>query len=107
MARRAFIGNIRGPEGQKGKDAGFGDITAQIDANVGTPLVEVKLSGPNTARSIFFNFKNLKGEKGEMADYDDAEFMGENELEAFWRDIEKQDNEAKSKIDALIKENNT
>ena len=50
MARRAFIGNIRGPEGKKGKDAGFGDITAQIDANVGTPLVEVKLSGPNTAR---------------------------------------------------------
>ncbi len=107
MARRAFIGNIRGPEGKKGKDAGFGDITAQIDANVGTPLVEVKLSGPNTARSIFFNFKNLKGEKGEMADYDDAEFMGENELEAFWRDIENQDNEARSKIDALIKENNT
>ena len=81
MARRAFIGNIRGPEGKKGKDAGFGDITAQIDANVGTPLVEVKLSGPNTARSIFFNFKNLKGEN--------------------------QDNEARSKIDALIKENNT
>lgn len=107
MARRAFIGNIRGPEGPKGKDAGFGDITAQIDANVGTPLVEVKLSGPNTARSIFFNFKNLKGEKGEMADYDDAEFMGENELEAFWRYIENQDNEARSKIDALIKENNT
>ena len=107
MARRAFIGNIRGPEGQKGKDAGFGDITAQIDANVGTPSVEVKLSGPNTARSISFYFKNLKGEKGEIADYDNAEFMGENELEAFWRDIENQDNEARSKIDALIKENNT
>lgn len=42
-----------------------------------------------------------------MADYDNAEFMGENELEAFWRDIENQDNEARSKIDALIKENNT
>ena len=50
MARRAFIGNIRGPEGQKGKDAGFGDITAQIDANVGTPSVEVKQIGRASCR---------------------------------------------------------
>lgn len=42
-----------------------------------------------------------------MADYDDAEFMGDNELEAFWLDIENSDNEARAAIDAQIKENDT
>lgn len=63
MVKRALIGNIKGPRGDKGKDAGFGDIIAKIDANTGTPSVEVEITGPDTAKSIFFSFKNLKGEK--------------------------------------------
>lgn len=107
MVKRALIGNIKGPQGDKGKDAGFGDIIAKIDANTGTPSVEVEMTGPDTAKSIVFSFKNLKGEKGDIADYDDAEFMGNNEFEAFWLDIENSDNEARAAIDAQIKENDT
>ena len=107
MVKRALIGNIKGPRGDKGKDAGFGDIIAKIDANTGTPSVEVEITGPDTAKSIIFSFKNLKGEKGDMANYDDAEFMGDNEFEAFWLDIENSDNEARAAIDAQIKENDT
>ncbi len=95
MVKKALIGNINGPAGPKGQDAGFGDIIATIDANVGTPKVEVELYGPNTARSMAFHFENLKGEKGDMADYDEAEFMGEIEFELFWEDINTQDEENK------------
>ena len=38
--------------------------TATVDANVGTPQVEVSLQGGN----LNFDFKNLKGEKGDKGD---------------------------------------
>ena len=56
-----------GPQGEKGDTgdaAGFGTVTATIDANVGTPSVEVTVSGPNTAKNFDFKFKNMKGETG-------------------------------------------
>lgn len=48
-----------------GPAAGFGEVTASVDGNVGTPYVDVETSGPNSAKNISFAFHNLKGEKGE------------------------------------------
>lgn len=56
------------PEGMPGKDgaaAGFGDVTATVDANTGIPEVVVTTSGPDTAKNFTFEFHNLKGEPGE------------------------------------------
>ena len=65
--------NIKGPAGQDGTNgqdgapgaaAGFGTPTATVDANVGTPSVEISASGPDTAKVFSFAFHNLKGEPG-------------------------------------------
>ena len=64
----------RGDKGDTGEAAGFGTPTATIDANVGTPSVIVTASGANTAKVFNFDFKNLKGEKGDKGNpftYDD------------------------------------
>lgn len=52
------------PEGMPGKDgaaAGFGDVTATVDAKTGIPEVVVTTSGPDTAKNFTFEFHNLKG----------------------------------------------
>ena len=68
--------NIRGPQGPAGADgaagaqgpagaaAGFGNPTATVDAETGTPSVTVTASGPDTAKVFAFAFHNLKGEPG-------------------------------------------
>ena len=56
-----------GAKGEKGEDgvaAGFGTISAIVDANSGVPTVEVNATGDNIAKNLTFNFKNLKGDKG-------------------------------------------
>lgn len=53
-----------GTPGAPGADAGFGTPTATVDANVGTPSVEISASGPDTAKVFSFAFHNLKGEPG-------------------------------------------
>ena len=53
-----------GTNGQNGAAAGFGTVTASVDANVGTPSVSVTASGPDTAKEFSFAFSNLKGETG-------------------------------------------
>jgi hypothetical protein len=74
---------LAGPAGQPGEDgepgepgapgapgaaAGFGTPTATIDDNVGTPAVNVSASGPDTAKVFSFQFRNLKGAKGDPGD---------------------------------------
>ena len=53
-----------GTPGAPGAAAGFGAATATVDANVGTPSVDISSSGPDTAKVFSFAFHNLKGEPG-------------------------------------------
>lgn len=54
-----------GANGTDGESAGFGTPTASVDANIGTPSVQVSATGPNTAKVFNFAFHNLKGATGE------------------------------------------
>lgn len=51
--------------GKDGEAAGFGEVIATVDDNIGIPEVIVTTSGPNTAKNFNFEFKNIKGEKGD------------------------------------------
>lgn len=53
-----------GPAGPTGAAAGFGTPTATVDANVGTPAVEITATGDDTAKVFAFAFSNLKGKPG-------------------------------------------
>ncbi len=58
------IQGIQGPAGTDGTNATIISATASVDANVGTPSVEVTLGGTENARTFNFDFKNLKGNAG-------------------------------------------
>lgn len=57
----------QGPTGPTGAAAGFGAVTASVDANVGTPSVVVTTGGTDTAKTFNFAFHNLKGADGSGA----------------------------------------
>lgn len=55
----------QGPPGPPGPAARVGNVTAEVDANVGTPSVNVTTSGPDEQKNIHFAFHNIKGQQGE------------------------------------------
>ena len=67
-------GNIRGQQGEKGDkgDQGVaGEIlsaTASVDSNIGTPSVTINLGGTTSQRTMQFQFRNIKGQKGDTGD---------------------------------------
>lgn len=63
-----WVDVTEGIKGPKGDAAGFGTPTATVDANVGTPSVEIVSTGPDTAKIFSFIFHNLKGVKGDTGE---------------------------------------
>ncbi len=59
------VGPVTVKNGSKGSTGTIKSVTATVDANVGTPQVTVKAEGDPSNADIKFEFKNLKGSKGD------------------------------------------
>lgn len=59
------VGPVTVKNGSKGSTGTIKSVTATVDANVGTPQVIAKLEGDKSNADITFEFKNLKGSKGD------------------------------------------
>ena len=64
--------NLKGPKGDTGEKGDSGvnatitAVTASIDNNIGTPSVIVSMGGTPSNRTFNFDFKNLKGNTGNV-----------------------------------------
>lgn len=59
------VGPVNVKNGSKGSTGTIKSVTATVDANVGTPQVIAKVNGDKSNADITFEFKNLKGSKGD------------------------------------------
>lgn len=59
------VGPVTVKNGSKGSTGTIKSVTATVDANVGTPQVIAKVEGDRSNAEITFEFKNLKGSKGD------------------------------------------
>ena len=58
---------LNGAKGDTGDAAGIKEITASIDNGIGVPSVSVTSTGTGAEKTVHFDFKNLKGETGDVA----------------------------------------
>lgn len=59
------VGLVNVKNGSKGSTGTIKSVTATVDTNVGTPQVIAKAEGDPSNADITFEFKNLKGSKGD------------------------------------------
>lgn len=59
------VGPVTVKNGSKGSTGTIKSVTATVDANMGTPQVTAKVEGDRSNADIAFEFKNLKGPKGD------------------------------------------
>lgn len=88
-----FIQKISHSSEDIGESAGFGEVTATVDDNVGIPEVTVTTSGPDTAKNFHFKFKNIKGEKGETGNEGPTGPNGEKGEPGYSPTVEVEDGE--------------